>query len=199
MLLCGGLALASAAGAASLRDNPAYLDFQAMGLFNEEDLSVNVNIEGSLLKLISALAGHEEPEAADVLGKLDAVQVRVLPLTDEERTEALLRKAGELSRQLGESGWDRIVRIRERDQRVEVYLQHNDTVVSGLAVLAIEPRDTAVFVNLVGEIDLKHIGSIGKRLRIDSDVKVDFESLSDIDKEMERLKKLRRQRSGEDD
>jgi uncharacterized protein DUF4252 len=194
ILLCGGLALASAAGAAGLRDNAAYLDFQAMGFFDESDLSVNVNVEAPLLRLLAALDGHDR-EASEVLGKLDAVQVRVLPLSGEDRTADLLHKVDELSRKLDASGWDHIVRVRERNERVEVYLQHDGTAVSGLAVLAIDPQEEAVFVNLVGDIDLKHLGSIGRHLHIDSDAKTGLDSLSDIDKEIDRLKELRKQRS----
>src|SRR6188768_3594881 len=75
VLLTGVLSFAAAAGATSLRDNPGYLDFQAMGFFNEDDLSVNVNLDGSLLSLLAAVGATEDRDAAEVLAKLDAVQV----------------------------------------------------------------------------------------------------------------------------
>lgn len=198
ILLCVGLVLAPAARAGSLRDNAAYLDFQAMGFFDESDLSVNVNLDGSLLRLLASLGSHEDPDAAAVLGKLEAVQVRVLPLGGTERTDALLGKISELSRQMDKSGWDRIVQVRERDERVEVFLQHNDSVVSGLVVLAIQPNDEAVFVNLVGEIDLKQLGSIGRHIDFGSDKHIDLDSLSGIDKEMNRLRELRKKREADE-
>ena len=199
VLMTGALSLAAAAGATDLRDNVGYLDFQAMGFFNEDDLSVNVNLDGSLLKLISAIGADDDQDAAELLAKLDAVQVRVLPLSDDARSADVLQKVSALSRQLGEAGWDRIIRVKERDQRVEIYLQHRDAVVSGLAVMAVEPDDEAVFINLVGEIDLKRIGAIGRKFHFGKDTTIDLDSLSDIDKEMERLKNLRDKRAEAND
>ena len=149
ILLCGA-SPGLGAGAAELRDNSAYLDFQAMGFFDESDIQRQREPRKTPAPRLLAALDNDDHDSAEVLANLDAVQVRALPLSGEERTASLLRKVDDLSRKLGDAGWDRIVRVREHSQRVEIYLQHDDTTVSGLAVLAVQPDDEPVFVNLVG-------------------------------------------------
>ena len=63
--------------------------------------------------------------------------------------------------QLRGSGWSKIVNVMsKRDgQNVAVYLNTTGDVISGLAVLSIEPKEFTV-VNIVGPVDLQKLSKL---------------------------------------
>ncbi|MEX0601036.1 MAG: DUF4252 domain-containing protein, partial [Rhodothermales bacterium] len=73
------------------------------------------------------------------------------------------------AKELEAQGWETVVRVREEDQRVNVYMKVRDDVIAGLVVMVLEPDDEegAVFVNIVGDINPEQIGRIGRALDID--------------------------------
>ena len=64
-----------------------------------------------------------------------------------------------IRRQLSAPGWSRIVEARSRKEQtdVDVYLLIEGGKARGLAVIASEPREFAIVVNIVGSIDLEQL------------------------------------------
>ena len=54
---------------------------------------------------------------------------------------------------LDSAGWDRVVRVREDENHVDIYyrLVSNADVIYGIAIMVAEPREK-VLVNIVGDI-----------------------------------------------
>ena len=63
---------------------------------------------------------------------------------------------------------EKIVRVKERDGLVNIYLKFDKKDrIAGLVVMAVEDDDEAVFINIVGELDWKQISKLGKKFDID--------------------------------
>ncbi len=152
-----------------LRSDPGYLDLALVEQWFDSEPWLEVNIKGALLNLITeASKAEEDPELTSVLSKLRAIEVRGYRLTTSMFGE-IDRRTGELARQLESQGWETVVRLREDEERVNVYVKANGNAIAGLVVMVLDPSDDdgAVFVNIVGDIDPEDVGRIGRRLNID--------------------------------
>ena len=153
----------------SVRSHPGYVNLERMGdlsdLF-ESDATIEVNVEGALMKLVAEASRFEDPELADLLLKLKGVYVRAYALERGFRDSAT-KRASEIGEELLDGGWSSVVRVRNRDEHVQMFVNYDGDFVAGMVVMTIEEgSDEAVFVNIVGEIDPAQIGRIGRKFNI---------------------------------
>jgi uncharacterized protein DUF4252 len=117
--------------------------------------TVDVNIDESLMQLTAKFLSSKDPDEAkvkDLVNGLKGIYVKSLEFeTEGQYSNADLEG---IRSQLKAPGWTRIVNVFSRkDGNLEVYLMHTGTQVSGLALLAIDPKEITV-VNIVGPVDL---------------------------------------------
>ena len=150
-----------------LEREPGYFDLAAVEGWFDGEPWLEVNIKGALLKLVAEASRYEDPELTDLLNKLKAIQVRGYPLSWSQY-ETIERQTSTLAKRLETQGWDTGARVRERDERTDVYMKVHGGNIAGLAVLVLEPGsdDGAVFVNIVGQIDPEQIGRLGSKFNI---------------------------------
>ena len=144
-----------------------YVDFDAMGIFDNVEITVEVFLHGPLIKLCIEAIKHEEPEVAELLAGIKLVRVQQFELEDVAAKD-VRDKTRKLAGKLEDKGWDIAVRVREKDEDVFIYLLpgKNDDI-DGLVVMVIEDAEEATFVNIVGKIDPEQIGRIGRSIHID--------------------------------
>ncbi|MCF6269938.1 MAG: DUF4252 domain-containing protein [Melioribacteraceae bacterium] len=81
-----------------------------------------------------------------------------------------------IDEKLMNTGWDRIVKTRSRDEVVNVFiLTSNEENIDGLVVTTVEKGGEAAFINIVGNINLETIGELSD--------KFDIPSISDLNKQ----------------
>ena len=98
-----------------------------------------------------------------MLHRLKAIQVRAYELSYDDFGRAS-GKLKDFGRVLERDGWETVVRAREDDEHVEMYLRTNGMRIAGLVVLALDMDEgEAVMVNIVGEIDPDEIGRLSRR------------------------------------
>ena len=59
-----------------------------------------------------------------------------------------------------------MVRARERDEQVHVYIKSTKDKINGRVIMAVEYGDEVAFVNIVGEFDLNSIARLGDKFDI---------------------------------
>lgn len=177
MLLVIGCA-AVAMAAEEYKRHPGYVDFEKMEVFGETDATIEVILKGSLLDLIAGPIRKDDPELADMISKLLYIHVQAFPL-DELDIESLEKKVRSVSKELENSGWEVVVRVRDRreDEQVYIYILPNksDQIISGLVVMVIGDDEEAVFINIVGDLDPAKIGKIGDTFDIHELEDLDFD------------------------
>lgn len=132
--------------------------------------SVDLTIDGFLLRIATkfARADASDPEsaaAADVLQGLKSVRVRNFTFdTDDAYSKA---DVDSVRKQLTGPGWSPLVQVHRRDRQedVDVYLAMEGEKITGMAVIASEPREFTI-VNIVGSIDLDKISMLEGQLGI---------------------------------
>jgi uncharacterized protein DUF4252 len=173
VFLAGGLlALALAAGARAEQPEglPGAVDFSALGLFNEDDLKVDITIKGTLLSLLVEATKQEDHEFSDLVAKLDGIDVKVFRI-GEGKLETVTSRLNTFGKDLEKQGWERVVRVRDNGEHVDTYLRTADKHITGLVVTVVDPKDgddgsEAVLVNILGDIDPAQIGRIGHKFHI---------------------------------
>lgn len=134
-------------------------------LADKADQEVNVNIEGALIKAaVEAFVNGKNPEEAkirDVIKDLKGVYVRRFEF--EKIDEYTPEDIQPIREQLSAPGWSRIVGVRGKKsgENIEVYAMSSGDIMSGIAILAFEPKELTV-VNIVGPIDLEKLVELTK-------------------------------------
>ena len=172
---------------------PGYVDIQGLGIFTEEDATVEVYLHDALLAMVAEMARHAEPELSEVLAGLQLVRVQRYRM-DDDQLDKVNEKTRAMAKELEKADWTRVVRIREQDEIVYVYFKLGETMVHGVTVMVIEEYEGfATFVNIVGDIDPAQVGKLGRKFNIDAldmdwDDFQDLENLNDRDRDRQRDK-----------
>ena len=157
--------LAGAQKTEALKKMPGFVDFSGLDLPENAENSVEVHIQGPLLTMVGEAARHEDPELGQILSDLKLIRVQTYEDV-QELAEDFKKKMATIARQLEQKGWQKTVRVREKDEDIYVYLKYDRNLVIGLMVMAAEAGDEVVFVNIVGDIDLAKIGRLGANFNI---------------------------------
>ena len=149
-----------------------FVDFGNLEKFENSEEVVEVIIEEHLLRMISKMAGKNEPELRNVLDGIKLIKVHTFGVSEEHFPE-LAAIVKDVDKKLMKDGWDRIVKTRSKEEVVSVFILTTDEEkIDGLVVTTVEKGREAVFVNIVGDIDLETIGELSD--------KFDIPSISDI-------------------
>ncbi|MCF7764043.1 MAG: DUF4252 domain-containing protein [Verrucomicrobia bacterium] len=166
LLLTAAVSLATAqAGTTDL--GPGYVDLGKFTAPDDGGQFVEVQLTSNLIAIAARLTEKTEPELAKLLRGIQSVRVNVIGLSKNNRKE-LTDKVTQIRNQLSDSGWERVVTVRQKQDDVGVYLKlRGDESVEGIVVTVLEARGQAVLVNVVGDIRPEQIALLGERLHID--------------------------------
>jgi hypothetical protein len=148
------LGAAATAGAQNPRIQTSQLD----ALTAKASQTVDVNIDERLMQLTARFLSSKDDDEAKVkelVNGLKGIYVKSFEFENEgQYTEADLEG---IRSQLRNTAWNRIVNVNSRKEgSVEVYLMKTGEEISGLAVLATDPKEITV-VNIIGPIDLEKL------------------------------------------
>ena len=154
-------------GAQSIQgDPPGFVDFTDFEDRFGTEASLEVDIRGQMLQLVAEASKEEDPELAELLGRLDAIQVRGFPMLRSQfrRMESHSRNIAE---KLEDGGWNTVVKLRDYGQYVDVYAKENDRYIEGLMMMVVDTElGETVLINIVGSMQAEELGRIGSRFDI---------------------------------
>jgi hypothetical protein len=150
------------------------LPLDDLDIFPSERLSVEINLDGALLRMVAESTKGADPDLARLLSGLRSIRVQVLPLEGENES-SVKSSIGRAILWLEGQGWKSTVRVRDKGDETYIYLKEADGKVMGMTVLAMEHGGEAVVINIAGRFDPADIGRISRGLDLDVD-------LPDLDK-----------------
>jgi len=129
---------------------------------------VQVDLNGTLLRLAAAFTRKEEPQIAVLIGRIESVRVNVLGMSDENRSETTAQ-IETIRADLDRQGWKRIITVREsKGDDVAIFIKEaGETAIHGVVVSVISQAGEAVLVNIVGDVPIDQLAELGERLDID--------------------------------
>jgi len=157
-------------------NEPGYINFGDMSMFNEEDMTTEIVIEEKLLRMVAKFTDKDEdPELSNLLNGLKLIKVNAFEVNPENKKQIKQRIAS-IDKELKRKKWDRIVKTKSKGNITNVYVKTiGDDDFVGLTVVTLDDDGEATFVNIVGKIDLETINKLGD--------KFDIPGLNDIKKE----------------
>ncbi|MCY3687996.1 MAG: DUF4252 domain-containing protein [Gammaproteobacteria bacterium] len=164
--------------AAAAENHPGYVDFADLrGLVDAEPV-VEVTLREPLLRLVTEAIPEDDVEAAGFVSRLLNVRLHVYEDIVGDVTE-VAATMNELSADLEEDGWERVVRVRDDDDQVDIFLNfsEDDAEVYGIALMVVSEDGEVVLGNIVGNIRMEDISALGRRF--------DIEELAEFHEEME--------------
>jgi hypothetical protein len=171
------------------KEHPGYVDFGSFEQFQNAATVVEVSIKGPLLKFVSKAAAHEDPELSDLIDKLLLIRVNVFSIEDNQ-LDTVNGIIQNVSKTLSSAQWERMVRVQQEGEHVEVYMQFGEAdSLTGLAVMAVGDNKNregenlqAVFVNIVGTINPAQLGKLSAKFNIPELDRLEF---GDTEEEIE--------------
>lgn len=157
VLICTAGALWPAPGQAQTPASGAGLE--SLSLFAPGKLSVEINLEGSLLDMVAGSVEEKDPDFARLLSGLRSIKVRVTE-AGEEIDEAALQELQTASDRLRDSGWKPIVRVQEEDEEIFIFLREAGGRIGGLVVMFLEIGEEAGLVQIDGDLDPALLGTL---------------------------------------
>jgi hypothetical protein len=162
------------AAASTPAQNPRLETSQLDALAAKASDTIDVNMDERLMQLAAKFLGKDGDEAKikELVSGLKGIYVRVLEFeTEGQYTAADLEG---IKSQLRNPAWSKIVNVKSKKEgSVEVYLMQTGTQISGLALLASDPKEITV-VNIVGPVDLEKLTQLGGQFGIpDLDLDID--------------------------
>lgn len=164
MLLVPSLAV-SEDGEENYSKHPGFVDLSELEGFKKADKSVEIYIKKPLLSLVAAMSSEEDPELQHFIRNLELIRVEQFEI-DKKETENVEQIIQKVSRRVLANNWDKLVRVLGQDEHVEIFIKTSDAKIAGLLVMVLEKNKEAVFVNIVGELDLKLLGKLSKKFNI---------------------------------
>lgn len=153
---------APAFGETALEEAPGYFPLERFDLLPPEMLSLEINLSDSLLALVAAAMGDEDPEFARLVENLEGIRVRAAPASKLD-LERLRGELDEASGWLDANGWQTMLRYREEEE-VYIYTRLLDEQMVGLALMVMEPAGDVVLINIVGPLDIELLAGLAESL-----------------------------------
>ena len=143
---------------AALAQHPGQFDFAEFAVFEGITPTIEVKLDGRMLRFAGAAAKHGNHAGLDLAANLEAVNVFVYDV-DMGDEELFMDRMTELSEQLLFDGWEAAITVREGEHEyVRVVIKGEDEYLDGITVLVLD--DEAVFVNIYGRIDPETIAQL---------------------------------------
>ena len=166
-IAASALAAASFAAPAqedALQDLPGYVDFgHLQSVYGEP--KVEIALAEPLLGFFQAMAAEEDPETAEMFGKLKGIRVQIFDVGDDPT--AALETMRDVSSRLQSDAWAPIVKVRDEGERVDIFMKMAGENVEGLTVMVTGDENEAVFVNIIGSIQPDELSRVMDSVNVD--------------------------------
>lgn len=140
--------------------HPGYYPIEAMGLFAEDELDVNVDLQGAMLQVAAGAMQKdgEDADIAELASKLERVRVQVGSPQGIDPTAISSKFDGAVKTMEG-AGWNRILSVIDDDARIYLFARERGGAIVGLTAL-VNDDDELVLANVVGTIDPVLLGRV---------------------------------------
>jgi len=151
-----------------IKNEPGYFDFGNLSSISKSDEGTEVNIQEHLIKMVAKMSEEKDKQLAEMLNGLKLIKVNTFPVTNKNRN-LIIKKLESVQNSLSSNNWENIIKIKQKGENMNVSLKTDrNKKITGLVVAGIADKGQAIFVNIVGSIDLETLGKLGDKFDIPS-------------------------------
>ena len=154
----------TACGLTAPRSDPGYADLASPGVW-DTDRQISISIGPTLLRF-AARHIEEDPETKALLRSLEGVRIRVYEIDGDASRVA--GRMDMMQQDLNEDGWERVMTVREREERTHMMLKTIGGQVHGLTLLTSDGYSEAVVINVIGDIQPEMFSDVMVALDVDA-------------------------------
>jgi len=137
--------------------------------YQDDEAFTNVKVSQKMFGLFTNM-DVDKPEDKDILDAISKIQgLRVLAKHETRDSRTLYKEALTAV----PSTYEELMSVRDKDKDMKFYIKEISSGKIGELVMVMGGNDEFMLLSLFGEIDLKKIGSIGKKMNIDGLDKLD--------------------------
>jgi hypothetical protein len=163
------------------KKHPGYVEFGDIEELTHAEKTVEVLLKGPILRFVANAAQNVDPSMARLVRTVELIKVDTFSIEKEdlEDMKKIIRK---VSKKMDTDKWERMVRVKEEDEVVEIFVQFGEAdELRGLVIMAIGEDDKAVFVNMAGSIDPSQLGRLAEKFDVPEVGSIDIEKSRDDD------------------
>ena len=150
---------------ADVTGEPGYFDLEWIEIPTAAEEIQDIDLTAVLSEVAADARQDGDTGLADVLAMVRSVRVKAFSVADEDPSVAIMvERANE---RLKEADWNRLIYVKDGDESVTVSSMHVEGQMVGIVVVAYEPGDGVVFVNVVGELDLATLLGLAGEFNLD--------------------------------
>ncbi len=149
---------------AAAQDTRGVYAVEDVGILDPANLEVDINLEGSSLKIAAGAMQDQDPRLRELVSNLTRVRVQVGSVEGMDQRIVADRISAAVS-QLEALGWVSVVRVVSASEQIYLFsIDGSDGNLAGLTALVNDGGDEAVVANLAGSIDPVLLGSVMSHL-----------------------------------
>lgn len=158
-LLLVNLTTAGLALAKDIKDEPGYLDLEWIEIPDNASEIQDIDLTTILKSAARDAAEQGDSDLAEILSLVRSIRVKGFGLDGDHNPE--VEKAVEkVTKELKKKDWKRLIYLKDDEEILSVSTKYDGEDLVGLVIMAYSPGDEAMFVNIVGDLDLGTIMSL---------------------------------------
>jgi hypothetical protein len=151
LLLC--LTVAGQVTAGKVKDEPGYIDLEWIEIPDSASEVQDIDLSDILKSVAADSKGSGDEDLAKVLEMVRSIRVKGFSVGEKD-DKAIGKAVDRITADLKDKGWKRLIYLKDGDEVMSVSTRYQDEDLVGLMVVAYEPGEEALFVNVVGDLDL---------------------------------------------
>lgn len=152
-LLLLNIIICSQALAGNVKNEPGYVDLEWIEIPAHADEVQDIDLSEILKSVAADAKGSGDEELAQVLEMVRSIRVKGFTLGKGD-TDEVGQAVDRITKQLKQNDWKRLIYLKDGDEVMSVSTRYKGEDLVGLMVMAYEPGHEALFVNVVGDLDL---------------------------------------------
>ncbi len=157
------MSISAFAMAANDSNQPGYVDLSFIDIPDDAESFQDIDLSLVLKDVAREAKKNDDLAIAELLSMVHSLRLRSFSV--DSNSEKMAKKAvKKISERLEKDGWDTLMRFKDSDELTTIStMYHNDNMV-GLTVVVFSPEDEAMFINIVGDLDLGRLMRLASQL-----------------------------------
>lgn len=149
----------------NVEKHPGYINLEEIEIPSESERIIDISLGPAFLRFINDFLNDKSDKDSRILTGIISIRVKSfdIRLKDTDKIRSIMKQIEE---KLGREKWERLVRVKDEDELIDVSMKFEEEKPVGLLLMALDPGDEAAFVNIIGKnIDMKTLGCIRMGLK----------------------------------